>query len=128
MSESAGGARDANRSQPVTLSIQHIDTCMPAYVQYHCNGEGELLVGVPVDRSTRYWQLLEDITEQLHNAEKLPQSITQPMVDAAVAELRNRVHPLRCFDPSLDKASEDAEFCYAWFRATWETEEDDLAA
>jgi len=38
-------------------SLTHVDTCLSCYVQDHCNGDNELLLGVPVDRNTRAWQL-----------------------------------------------------------------------
>lgn len=103
------------------IEIRHVDTCLPDYVLDHCNGENEALIGVPVDRSTRHWQMRQDIDLEIFNCGKLPDSdvLPGPQIAAAIDECFSGAHPLACFDSSLDNASEHGDTCYAWFRITW---------
>jgi hypothetical protein len=106
-----------------TLECYNVDTCLSCYVLDHCNGEDEMLVGVPVDRSTRYYQLkLELESEVAAYGDKLPDEIPERQVRDAIGECFAGAHPLATFDSSLDSAAayEDGESVYAWFRFTWE--------
>ena len=103
-----------------TLDCSHVDTCLPCYVLDHCNGEDEMLVGVPVDRSTRHWQLRRDLeAEVFAYGDEIPEAVTDAQVSAAIAECFAGAHPLGTFNSSLG-AGDDDEPCYAWFRFTWE--------
>lgn len=103
------------------ISVDHIDTCLPCYVMDHCNGETELLLGVPVDRSTRYYQVRNELIDELHTLwdERIPKG-----AESAIKSVFTRVHPFKVFDNTLDSASEyeSGESCYAWFRLSWSEE------
>lgn len=106
------------------LNVFHVDTCLPCFVQDHCNGETEALFGVPVDAASRNYMVRDELKKEIRNCgEKLPEAITESQVNAAVNDLFSRVNMLRPFDSSLEPfTDEHAESCYAWFRLTW-TEE-----
>lgn len=102
------------------MQIIHVDTCLPCYVLDHCNGDNEALVGVPVDRATRHWQLRESLEREIFDyCDKIPADKDEEL-KAAIAELFAGVHPLSTFDSSLEPAADDwEESCMAWFRVTW---------
>lgn len=105
-----------------TLSISHVDTCLPCYVQDHCNGDDEMLLGVPVDSSSRNHQVRDSLIDEVRNyGDKLPDSITDNEVKAAIIDLFKQAHPFGVFERGLDKADDSGESAYAWFRFTWES-------
>lgn len=104
------------------MIFHHIDTCLPCFVQNHCNGDSEQLIGVPVDSSTRYHHVKADLISEISSYDcKIPEGRTGEGI-AAVNEYFAGIHPLKTFDRSLDRRSDDdtGESCYAWFRLTWE--------
>jgi len=108
------------------LSISHVDTCLPCYVQDHCNGDSEMLLGVAVDRSSRNHQVRDSLIDEARNyGDKLPESISDDEVKAAIIDLFKRAHPFGTFERGLDRAADDdsGESAYAWFRFTWSEEE-----
>lgn len=110
---------------PHSLSVRHVDTCLPCYVQDHCNGENEMLIGVPVDKASRMHTVRRDLAAEVRAyGDKLPAEFTDSDVESAIGDMFKGVHPLKAFDSSLDRASADdmGESCYAWFRFTWEGE------
>lgn len=110
---------------PYHLDCYHVNTCLPSYVTDHCNGDNEMLVGVPVYRSTRIWQMRQDLADEIHAyGDKLPEDLPDSIVDAAIAECFAGAHPLAAFDSRLEPEDEDdGESCYAWFRFTWSEED-----
>lgn len=106
------------------FNITHVDTCLPCYVLDHCNGDNEQLFGVMVDGTTRIYHIREYLNNEILIAgDKLPEWITETMINEAIDELTKGVHHLSKFDKSLEVSDyEMGESCYAWFRATWESE------
>jgi hypothetical protein len=111
-------------------SLTHVDTCLSCYVQDHCNGDNELLLGVPVDRSTRAYQLRAALADELQVMGDSRDSLDYDKAEAAIREWFKDVHPLKAFDNRLETASpeDDCELCYAWFRLEWEPAEEDETA
>lgn len=106
-----------------SLGIQHVDTCLSCYVLDHCNGDNEQLFGVAVDRNSRIWEVKAQLIAEIQvMGDKLPETITESDIYAAVKELFNGVHPLKVFEHMDYSFSDDdhGEYAYAWFRASWE--------
>lgn len=105
-----------------TLNVYHVDTCLPCYVLDHCNGETEMLIGVPVDKASRMHMVRRDLESEVRNyGDKLSDEFSDSDVANAIGELFQGVHPLKAFDKSLERAADETdESCYAWFRFAWE--------
>lgn len=89
----------------------------------HCNGDSEALFGVPVDSSSRMYQVKRDlIAEILTMGDKLPEEISDLQVAGAVAECFSGVHPFKTFNRFLEPEPDDfgGESGQAWFRLDWE--------
>lgn len=107
----------------MTLTIRHVDTCLPSFVLDHCNGETEALVGVPVYGSTTYASLRDDLRIDAYECVDLPPDVTRQDISGAIDDLFSDVSDMsKLFDPSLDPATDDEqdEHCYAWFLVSWE--------
>lgn len=109
-----------------SISITHVDTCLSCYVLDHCNGDNETLLGVPVDSSSRVWNVIDGVMEELANDERIPDWVSERMIDEAIKDLRNGAHPFKTFDKSLEPNKENSETCFAWFRVTWDDEPDEF--
>lgn len=108
-----------------SLTVSHVDTCLPCYVQDHCNGETEMLIGVPVDRASRMHNVKQALADEARDySDKFPDDLPDSTVAAAIGELFKGVHPLKAFNHSLGAAGDEmGESCYAWFRVEWESAE-----
>lgn len=106
------------------MEISHIDTCLSCYVLDHCNGDDELLLGVPVSRGSRMFQVRQSLRDEIEALSTDKPGFSYDAAHAAVAEAFKGVHPLRAFDSRLEPDSDDetAETCYAWFRLSWDAE------
>ena len=108
------------------LTIRHVDTCLSCYVTDHCNGETEALVGVPVDCTTTYGNLLDALDSEIRWSVDMPEGVTSDDLRAALAEL---FEPVPCMAKIFDSSLEQPEaygddggvgdLCYAWFRLSW---------
>lgn len=107
------------------IELSHVDTCLPCYVLDHCNGSHEQLFGVSVDRSSRMYRVKADLLAEIRNfGDKIPESISEAEIESAVNALFAGIHPFTAFDCSLESVDDNTdEYCYAWFRATWESVE-----
>lgn len=114
----------------MAVYLRHIDTCLSGYVLDHCNGDSELLLGVPVDGGSTY----EDVRQNLLNEWRADCSekgahVTEDMFRATVDDQFSTVPDMAApFDSSLETPDEDAdddsgETCYAWFRVSWDEPE-----
>ena len=105
------------------LVIQYVETCLPCYVNDHCNGDDELLLGVSVTprmSAREVWQGLCD--EWRNNGDKAPAEYT----DSQFCTESLRIFTLDGFDkpfaPNLEVPDEDDdthEWPQAWFRVSW---------
>ena len=101
------------------MDIQHIDTCLPCYLQDHCNGGNAQLLCVAVDSAMRMHHVLAELIQEIeHNGDKIPEGRDAEAV-AAARELFKGVHPFRVFDPYCGRGDEYDDMCYAYFRLTW---------
>ncbi len=109
-----------------SVSLRHVDTCLPCYVQDHCNGDDECLVGVPVARRDRVWHVRQCLEfDVLRGAsDSFPADMPDDVILAAIADAWRGAHPLKAWDRSLepDNSEDMGESCYAWFRFSWEQE------
>jgi len=102
------------------ITISHVDTCLPCYVQDHCNGPTELLVGVYVDGNTLVQTVVESLSQELNGADKIPAGITEAQINAAILEELPAGTMGDAFDSSLEAADDDdGEGPQAWFHVTW---------
>lgn len=108
------------------VSMRHVDTCLPCYVQDHCNGETECLVGVPVSKRDRVWHVRQCLEFDIARgaSDSFPEDMPDSAILAAIADAWRGAHPLKTWDASLepDSGEDIGEACYSWFRFTWERE------
>lgn len=109
------------------LTVCHIDTCHPCYLQDHHQRAGEHLIGVSVDGTTTYATLLEELTAEMNGTDGLPDDVTEEDVTRAVEEMAEDVTDRsEAFDSFLEEDEEDdGEGPQAWFLVTWEEDEED---
>lgn len=112
-------------------SVRHIDTCLSCYVTDHCNGDAELLIGVPVNGDTTYAEVREGLEREISALDlsgRLDDADLAPLYAAIRAAVLDEFSTVRDtaapFDASLEVASPDddesaGELCYAWFRVSW---------
>lgn len=105
---------------PRSVTLSYMDTCLSCYVLDHCNGEGELLVGVPVDGTTTVQEVIDGIWGGLSYMSYEP---TDYEVKAAISAAFAARQPGEVFESSLstdadDRASDEGP--QAWFRLSWE--------
>lgn len=112
-----------------SVSVSHVDTCLPSYLTDHHNREGEALFGVPVDASTTHAELREGLREGINAySGDIPEDVTDEAIEAAIAECFASAKPEALFDVSLEPRDEDddgGELCCAWFALEWSEEEDE---
>lgn len=106
----------------MVVSLSHIDTCLPCYLQDHHNRDGELLLGVPVDNEATYASVREDLRSEFNGADYGVDDVTDEMFEAALAECFADAKPDALFDSSLEPGDDDGEGPQAWFLLTWEAE------
>jgi hypothetical protein len=104
------------------MHVRHIDTCLSDYVLDHCNGDSELLIGVPVDRASRVYSVKRALHDEieLRAADYGKPGFDYAAAHAAIDEAFAGTHPLKAWDSSLEPSDEDGETCYSWFRFDWE--------
>ena len=106
--------------------LQHTDTCLPCYVQDHCNGENERLLGVYVDGLTTYGEVRNALHDEMKGRD-MPRGFDWEAAAIAIDEAFSTVDLDDIFDPALDLPDEESdeyrESCYAWFRLSWESPE-----
>lgn len=110
------------------MDLTHIDTCLSDFVLDHCNGDHELLLGVPVTLASRMYDVRNDLQSEINGLDTDKPGFDYDAAHAAVAEAFKGVHPLKTFAPSLERSDPNddmAETCYAWFRLSWEVPTDD---
>ncbi len=108
------------------MDLTHIDTCLSSYVLDHCNGDHELLLGVPVTLASRMYMVRDDLQREINGLDVAKPGFDYDAAHGAVAEAFKGVHPLKTFDRRLEPADPDddmAESCYAWFRLSWDAPE-----
>ena len=108
------------------MDLSHVDTCLSSYVLDHCNGDHELLLGVPVTLASRMYDVRQVLDSEINGAMCDKPGFDYDAAHRAVAEAFKGVHPLKTFDRRLEPAEPDddmAESCYAWFRLSWEAPE-----
>ncbi len=49
-----------------TITVTHIDTCLPCYLTDHHGRDNECLIGVAIDGSTTYAQVLDYLLDELN--------------------------------------------------------------
>lgn len=119
------------------MECQHINTCLPCYLNDHHNREGELLLGVFVDgnatESDVLWEVIRELQEvrgDIREESALP-GFDYDAAKASVKTLfllRGGAFDLSDkFDSTLDTSadvSDDADPVQAWFLFTWQKEDD----
>ena len=114
-----------------SMTCAHVDTCLSSFLLDHHNREGELLLGVFIDGSYTYGDVLNGLLTELHDSTASIDPADLPGFDydsakAAAKSLFVDVHPMRMdrglFDSSLDivEADDMAEMVQAWFLFRWE--------
>lgn len=115
----------------ISLSISHIDTCLPCYLQDHHNREGEVLLQASVDGSTNYRQVHAALFDQWHNEAEveIPEGYeveqASAEIDAAFARaLQEEFSTVTkwdaVFDPSLEMGNpDDGDSVHAYFLVTY---------
>jgi hypothetical protein len=109
-----------------TVSVRHVDTCLPCYVLDHCNGDDECLLGVPVSRADRVHHVKAAlISEARQTFDTFPDDLPESAIESAIVEAWEGAHPLKAWDRSLDRdtGAEDGESVYSYFRFSWTREE-----
>ena len=108
------------------VTLTHVDTCLPCYVQDHHNRDGECLFGVHVDGSSTVADVREGLeTEIRASGDRVPDYVTDEQIASAVTALFEGVDPARDFDRSLpipetDDDIDADELCQAWFVLTFD--------
>ena len=121
-----------------TVTIDHIDTCLSAYLTDHYNREGEKLLRVPVSRETTCSDVFACLAAEWDHAElredfdaEVIEDIDQQFKVAFYAMLIDATHKLdRPFDAGLDPAAghEGREQACAWFLVRYAEDEDEAAS
>lgn len=52
----------------MTATLSHMDTCLPDYLQDHCNGDHEMLLAVPVDGATTVEQVIDALADEFRSS------------------------------------------------------------
>jgi len=104
----------------MNITVSYVDTCQACYILDHCNREGEMLVGVPVDGATKRHEVITGVFDEVNLADRIPAAVTnRALLDA----IRRAVpgDPEGPFDDSLEVADEDdmGDPCQVWFSLTW---------
>lgn len=122
LSENIAAEMERQKAMPrkPEYDCSHIDTCLPCYLQDHHNREGELLLSVPVDRSTRNGSLMRQVIDELGSADfGLPDGFDYEEAEKAIRDCFAGTDGRKLFDSTLDKADDEGESCYAHFLLTY---------
>jgi len=112
----------------MNVTLSHIDTCLPDYLQDHHNRDGELLLGVAIDNKTTFTDVKSAL---LYEFKDVGADAAPDEADflAALAEFFAPYSDVMSaeFDDSIEDSDEDnsCESCYAWFLLSWDTETED---
>jgi hypothetical protein len=105
------------------MNLSHIDTCLPCYVQDHCNGESEELFGVDVCAATRVWEVKADLIAAVEgHGDKIAEAGKDAEAIAAIHDWFKGLHPLARFGrllPTRKELAEADDWPQAWFRFRW---------
>lgn len=117
----------------MAVYLRHIDTCLSGYVLDHCNGDNELLLGVPVDGASTHEDVRQNLLNEFRNdSSEKGAHISEEMFRAAVDEQFSTVPDMAApFDSTLEAERDpdeegplyESETCYAWFRVSWDEAE-----
>jgi hypothetical protein len=113
---------------PTVANIRYIETCLPDYVQDHCNGKSETLLGIDVDASTEVWELesmLANAWRELDSFEDEPADLDAAFTSTLADMFGAKDNSL--FMPDLAQAVEEDDAdqsSVAWFRVSWSVYED----
>lgn len=114
------------------MDVTHIDTCLGCYLQDHHNRPGELLLGVPVDGSTTYQEVLDALMDELTWRDADPSFDYGLAKVLAIREFETVSDMSKPFDSSLEVSTEEddgmQEDCQAWFLITWDADADEAEA
>lgn len=99
-----------------SVTLSHIDTCLPCYLTDHHNREGESLVGCHVS-NTSTWR---DVKSEVYS-ENLPDDMPADLIEAAIDAEFEGEELDSVFDSSLESSDEDdGDSAQAWFLFQWE--------
>lgn len=102
---------------PISPTITHLDTCFPNYLWDHCDRDDEFLLSIPVDKTIRADDLLQEALDYIKEyGVKIPNEIdtSSPAFQQAL------LYELRGAEPSWwhVEPSEESEI-WAHFRIYW---------
>lgn len=104
-------------------TLQHIDTCLPSFLNDHHNREGELLLGTPVDGHTRNATVKALLKDEFSAVNREDAPSYAEFVDA-LEECFKGVDLRKSFDRTLGADSGETDDCvYAYFLLTWDIKE-----
>lgn len=104
-----------------------IDVCLSCYLTDHHNREGELLLSVPVDRTTRNGEVRRALIDELGAADYgLPDGFDYDEAERAINACFAAADGRKTFDSSLDRrGDDDDESCMAHFLITYGDDDDE---
>ena len=116
---------------PITLTVSHVDTCLPDYLQDHHHREGELLLGICLAGQSEA-EAVEALCDEFNGADwGIPDGVTTEMLAEAAKDAVKGVSFGPCDDcgnhvgkdeEGFDKACEENE-SQAWFLLEWSEDE-----
>ena len=105
------------------MELRCIDTCLPCYVLYPCNGDSEELFGVDVCADTRVWQVKADLISAVEgHGDKIGEAGKDAEAIAAIHNWFKGLHSLKRFGrllPTRAELEEAEDWPRAWFRFDW---------
>lgn len=104
------------------MKCTHIDTCLPDYLTDHHNRDGELLIGVSVDRYMTNDTVRQALGYELTGIEDSRfDSNMYKAARTAITEAFADAVPHRKFDAKIElPTSDDEEWPQAWFLISWD--------
>lgn len=96
-----------------SYDVSLIDVCLSCYLTDHHNRDGEQLLCVAVDGSTRNGHVASELRAELQNYE-FPRGFNYGAAELAIADCMSKADGRRLFDSSLERGECD-ESCYAYF-------------
>jgi hypothetical protein len=104
----------------MNINLRFIDLCLPCYVQDHCNGENEMLLGIDADGATTFADVLAGLIDAFaHGDDKAPFDVTA--FELVARQWFDGVDMATVWDytPNEDADDSSEQVC-AWFRLSWE--------
>jgi antirestriction protein ArdC len=114
-----------------SLSLAHVDTCLPYYLTDHHNRNGEILLAVPVDGTSTLANVLDELKSQFHGSADFPEDLlavenVDALFNFVIEDFRNGEDPAHFFDSNLDCPPSDdiwsdeyddaIDYSEQWFR------------